>query len=138
MKIGVMFSDIATSLFQRPITEKYPFERKEAPERLRGHLIWNSENCTGCGLCETDCPANAIDMHVLDRKAKRFVLCYHPDRCLYCAQCVHSCRQGCLSMSSDEWELAALDTDSFTEFYGDKDDVESVLAGNPSPDTESP
>ena len=75
MKIGVMFSDITTSLFQRPITEKYPFERREAPERLRGHLIWNSEKCTGCGLCATDCPANAIEMHVLDRKTKRFVLC---------------------------------------------------------------
>ncbi len=42
MKIGVMFGDVANSLFRKPITERYPFERNEAPERFRGQLIWRS------------------------------------------------------------------------------------------------
>ena len=134
MKLGTMLVDVSSSLFRQPVTEKYPFERREAPERLRGQLHWNSEKCTGCGLCAKDCPANAIEITVLDKKAKYFVLTYHADRCTYCAQCVHSCRQGCLTMSPMEWELAALSKEPFTIHYGDEADVQLALAGSSSPD----
>jgi formate hydrogenlyase subunit 6/NADH:ubiquinone oxidoreductase subunit I len=137
VKIGLMFRDVTTSLFQKPITERYPFERKEAPNRLRGKLKWDLENCTGCGLCALDCPANAIQMHVLDRKEKRFVLDYHADRCTFCAQCVHSCRQGCIELSSTDWELAALDRDSFRFKFGVKANVNEFLAGEASTGTDS-
>jgi formate hydrogenlyase subunit 6/NADH:ubiquinone oxidoreductase subunit I len=113
MKLGAMLKDISTALVKRPITEKYPFTRRAVPERLRGRLVWNPAACTGCGLCATDCPANALEVLVLDKKAKRFVVTYHVDRCTFCAQCVHSCRQGCLQMEADEWELAALARKSF-------------------------
>lgn len=136
MKIGTMLSDVSRSLFRRPVTEKYPFERQEAPERLRGRLFWDGERCTGCGLCAKDCPANAIEMIVLDRASKRFVLRYHIDRCTFCAQCVHSCRQGCLEMSNEVWELAALSKEPFDLYYGNEADVEHVLAGVILPDAE--
>jgi formate hydrogenlyase subunit 6/NADH:ubiquinone oxidoreductase subunit I len=129
MKIGVMFGDVANSLFRKPVTERYPFERNEAPERFRGQLVWTRENCTGCGLCAMDCPAQAIEMVVIDKKAKRFVLRYHVDRCTFCAQCVHSCRQGCLEMSSEIWEMAALNKDAFAIYSGAEQDIATVLCG---------
>ena len=138
MKLGMMFTDVASSLFQRPATEKYPYKRYETPERLRAILVWDAEKCTGCGLCAMDCPAKAINMIVIDKKAKRFVMEYHVDRCTFCAQCVHSCRQGGLSMSNDRWELAALDKGPFTIYFGDPEDVETVLAGLDSFDDEPP
>jgi len=85
-----------------------------------------------------DCPAQAINMIVIDKKAKRFVMEYHVDRCIFCAQCVNSCRQEGLSLSNDDWELAAFDKGSFTIYFGDPEDVETVLAGLASPDDESP
>lgn len=129
MKLAAMWRDVSSSLFRRPATERYPFERREAPERLRGLLQWNPEKCTGCGLCAQDCPAGALEVTVLDKQAKRFVITYHVDRCTFCAQCVHSCRHGCLAVSHDQWELAALNKEPFLIHYGDGTDVKQVLAG---------
>jgi hypothetical protein len=41
-------------------------------------------------------------------------------------------------MSSDEWELAALGNDAFAKLYGEKEDVEAVLAESTSSDIEAP
>lgn len=134
MKVMTMWRDALHGLLKQPATQRYPFVRQEAPERLRGHLVWDAENCTGCGLCAKDCPADAIEVIVLDKKAKRFVFRYHVDRCTFCAQCVASCRQGGLSMLNDRWELASADKDAFLVQYGDEADVEAALAGEPEPD----
>jgi formate hydrogenlyase subunit 6/NADH:ubiquinone oxidoreductase subunit I len=135
MKFATMLSDILPSLFKSPMTEMYPFERKEPPAHLRALLNWNRENCTGCGLCAMDCPAQAIEMIVLDKKSKRFVMCFHIDRCTFCAQCIYSCRQGCLEMTPENWELATLNKNALTLYYGDRADVEEVLATAASPNT---
>ncbi len=123
-----MLKDTLTSLVKRPATEKYPFERQSVPARLRGMVTWDRQKCTGCGICVKDCPARALDLTVIDRKQKRFLMRYAIDRCIFCAQCVQSCPQDALSMSSEEWELAALDKAPFTVCWGDDDDVEGAVA----------
>jgi NAD(P)H-quinone oxidoreductase subunit I len=128
MTIGAMLGDILESLFKKPVTERYPFERKATPERLRGKLYWEPEKCSGCQLCVKDCPANAIELIVLDKVAKRFVMRYNPDRCTFCGECVESCRFDCLRLSSEDWELAALNRDSFEVFFGKDEDVETLMA----------
>lgn len=128
MKIGTMFKDVSRAFIHKPVTERYPMKRHPTPERLRGRLNWSSEKCTGCELCALDCPANAIELTVLDKKAKRFVFRFHLDRCTFCAQCVQSCRQGCLTLSADDWELASLKKEAFDLFFGADEDVEEVLA----------
>ncbi len=126
-RVAAMFTDIFQSLFKRPVTEKYPFERHPAPDRLRGKLTWNPEKCTGCCLCNKDCPSNAIELIVIDKKAKRFVMEYHADRCTYCAQCVQNCRFECLGMSHEQWELAALTKQPFEVYYGKEEDIQTIL-----------
>ncbi len=126
-RVAAMLGDIVKSLFKQPITEKYPFERHPAPDRLRGKLTWDPEKCTGCGLCNKDCPSNAIELITIDKKAKRFVMEYHADRCTYCAQCVQNCRFECLNMSHEQWELAALSKQPFTVYYGKDEDIQTIL-----------
>lgn len=127
MAIGTMFGDIIRSLFRRPATQLYPAERTATPPRMRGRLHFDPENCVGCGLCSKDCPADAIELITLDKKAKRFVIRFDVGSCTFCGQCVTSCRFNCLEMSPEEWELAGFETGSFVSYYGNETDVEEVL-----------
>ena len=129
MRIGTMISDVIASMFIPPATQLYPVERRATPKRLRAELSWAKQLCSGCGVCSMDCPSNALDVIVIDKKANQIVLRYHLDRCTFCAQCVSSCMKGSLLFSEDEWELSALNKNSFTIYFGDPKDVEHVLAG---------
>ena len=127
LKFGTMLGDVLRSLFRDPATELYPFVRKPSPDRLRGKLIWEPEKCAGCMLCVKDCPSDAIELIVLDKVKKRFVMRYHADRCTFCSQCVESCRFECLNMSSEMWELASTKKEPFTVYYGKDEDVNFLL-----------
>jgi formate hydrogenlyase subunit 6/NADH:ubiquinone oxidoreductase subunit I len=126
MRIGAMLGDISRSLFKRPVTELYPFERRPAPERLRGQLVFDATSCTGCKICVRDCPALAIEIAVVDKATKRFVMKFRTDRCTYCAQCVASCNFHSLSMSSERWELAALSQAPFALSFGREEDLRTL------------
>ncbi len=126
MRLGAMLGDIGRSLFKKPVTEMYPFERKPAPERLRGKLLFDPDKCTGCKICVRDCPANALELIVIDKAAKRFVLRFHSDRCTFCAQCVFSCNFDTLSLSHEAWELAALSKEPFAVACGRPEDVAAM------------
>ncbi len=136
MTIGSMLGDLLKSLFKKPATERYPFERKDAPNRLRGKLMYDPEKCSGCQLCVKDCPSEAIEVITVDKVNKKFVMRYHIDRCTYCAQCVQSCRFKCLEMSNDQWELASVHKEPFEVYYGREEDIQVILerAANPNVD----
>lgn len=128
-KIG-MLNDLVQSAFKRPITECYPIERRPAVESFRGMLTWNPEACTGCGLCVKDCPADAIELITIDKAARRFVLRFHVDRCTFCGQCAYNCRFECIKLENMGWELAELNRDGFTVYFGRPEDVEEFSSAN--------
>ena len=128
MSIVGMLKDVVGGLFKAPITEKYPFVSYAAPERLRGKLTWEPEKCTGCGLCVKDCPANALEVIIVDRAKKEFIIHYNTSKCTYCGQCVESCRQNSYTMSNTQWELAALNKEPFHITYARPEVLEKFLA----------
>ena len=129
MRLGAMFGDVFPSLFRAPVTERYPFVRREPPARLRGMLHWNREKCTGCGMCVTDCPSQSLELVTYDKKAKRFVLKFQVDQCTFCGQCGVSCNQGALALTPADWELAALSRGPLGLMFGEPEDVERVRRG---------
>lgn len=138
MKITSMFKDILFGLVHEPATVAYPDPQADNPERLRGQLHWNPEGCTACQLCVKDCPANALELFVIDKDSKQFVLRYDASRCIYCSQCVQNCRFNCIQLSSDEWSLTADNRACFTKYYGDESNVQKLLAGLPAGKAEEP
>ncbi len=138
MRAGRLLREMLRALFRRPATRQYPSERRPVPTRLRGALQFDPTRCTGCCLCEKDCPAQAIEVVMVDRATRRFALRYHVDRCTFCAQCVQTCRFGCLQMSNEQWELAATHKEPFDVYYGDEADVDALLAKLARPDAEKP
>ena len=120
IRIGSMINDVTRSLFKRPFTQRYPFVVEPVAERTRGQLEWDREKCNGCGLCARDCPAQAIEVKTIDRAQKRFIYNYRTDRCIYCGQCVESCKPGALVLSKDRWHLAATNKEPFSLQYGEK------------------
>ena len=136
MKMATMLRDVVESFFKKPATQIYPVEKVLTSDRFRGKLVYDPSACTGCCLCTKDCPSNAIELVTLDRAAKRFVLKYHLDRCVYCGQCVVSCKFKCMSMSNEDWELAALKKQEFEVYYGKEADVATFLEklSHPAPD----
>lgn len=128
MKLASLLGDVWKSVWIAPATQRYPFVKHPAPKTLRGKLVYDPEQCTGCQLCVKDCPALAIDLITVDKKEKRFVMRYFADRCTYCGQCVDSCRFKCIELSSDNWELASTDRGDFIFTYGRAEDVPKALA----------
>jgi formate hydrogenlyase subunit 6/NADH:ubiquinone oxidoreductase subunit I len=128
MKLTTMLRDIWKAFWDKPATEQYPAEKLEVADRFRGKLQWNPQACTGCTLCVQDCPAKAIEIIALDKKAKRFVMRYHADQCIYCGQCVESCRFEAIRLVNGEWELGTSNLIDFDIAYGNEADIEEALA----------
>lgn len=127
MKLGSLLGELISSLFKKPVTITYPAKREEAPESFRGKLMYDHVKCSGCGLCVRDCPADALDLIVLDKANKRFVMRYNADRCTFCDQCVISCKFDALELSRSDWELANVSREPMDILYGREEDVKQVL-----------
>ena len=130
-----MFKDVVRSFFTKHTTQLYPVERTAPPERYRGILSYEPSVCTGCTLCVKDCPSDAIELVILDRAAKKYVMKYHMDRCIYCGQCVVNCKPKGIGMSNLDWEHATLEK-KFMVYYGKDEDVTQYLAALSEPAVE--
>lgn len=84
---------ILGNLFKKPVTTQYPFEPVEFPERMRGHVAININDCITCGLCVRACPSLAIQV---DRKAGTWTISRFD--CVQCGSCVLACPKKCLTM----------------------------------------
>ena len=137
MRPAKMLGELLRSLFRRPATVLYPFERLDVPEGFRGRVAFDPSSCVGCKLCMRDCPSGAIRIaHV---EGGSFLFAFRPpsagesrgveianlskrkhkarlalSKCIYCSQCAESCVRKALATTKD-YELAALASDVLPE-----------------------
>jgi NADH-quinone oxidoreductase subunit I len=118
---------VTVSYFFRPgaiVTEKYPENRKDLVlfERTKGEVIMphndkNEHYCTGCGICEMNCPNGSIEVitktiDTEDGKKKKILEkhVYRLGRCTFCGLCVKNCPSHALAFSA-KFEHAVFNKD---------------------------
>jgi NADH-quinone oxidoreductase subunit I len=109
---------VTGSYFIRPSTietQKYPENRKtlKMTERFKGEVIMphnekNEHKCTGCGICELNCPNGSIEIIsqtivTEDGKKKRAIdkHIYRLSMCTFCSLCVKSCPSNALAFGQE-------------------------------------
>ena len=89
------------SLFKKPETLLYPFEKKEPYAGLKGHVVNDVEQCILCGMCQKTCPCHCIRVEKAERLWE-----ISPFMCIQCGSCVRVCPTKCLSMSPEYTPVA--------------------------------
>ena len=91
--------------FTKKVTECYPENRAtlKISDRFRGELTMphnaqNEHKCTGCGICQMNCPNSTIKITTLmveteDGKKKKTLdeYFYNLGQCSFCGMCVQTC-----------------------------------------------
>lgn len=108
------------SLFSAPYTTKFPKKASLPPPRFRGIILFDEEQCIGCGACVEVCPAKARELVDDLEKGIRHVV-YLKDMCIYCGQCVAYCTTKEGIHHTVEYDLTYLDKDQY------RDEIEKEL-----------
>lgn len=109
---------VTGSYFFRPstiVTQQYPENRNELKmfERFKGEVIMphnekNEHRCTGCGVCQINCPNGSIEIITqqitTEDGKKRKILdkhIYRLEMCTFCALCVKTCPSKALAFGQE-------------------------------------
>ena len=96
-------------LFRRPITVRYPEEKKYAPPRYRGRIILSrdpdgGERCVACYLCSAACPVHCIALQATaDETGRRYPAFFRINfsRCIFCGFCEDACPTLAIQLTPD-------------------------------------
>ncbi|ADG82878.1 NADH-quinone oxidoreductase subunit I [Thermincola ferriacetica] len=118
--------------FEKKITQQYPEERPNLPDRFKGSFKLNVPKCIACGLCANACPNHVIEITSEkgeDKKKKLTGYKMMVERCLYCGFCVETCPTKALQWTK-EFEN--------TKFFREDVNLDLFNSYVPSPDDEKP
>ena len=108
------------------VTQQYPENRDTLVmfERFRGEVVMphnenNEHKCTGCGICEINCPNGSIEIitgFVINEEGKKKRVIdkhiYHLAMCTFCNLCVKTCPSDAIVMAQTfehaHWDRTAM------------------------------
>lgn len=110
------------------VTQQYPENRKKLTmfDNFKGEVIMphnenNEHKCTGCGICELNCPNGSIEIisdSILTEEGKKKRIIdkhiYHLDMCTFCGLCIKVCPSNALDWGQ-QFEHAVYDRSKLTK-----------------------
>ena len=84
---------VLKNLFSRPVTKNYPAEPAQYPERSRGHIEIDIDECISCGMCVRSCPTGCL---AVDRNEGTWTI--NRFDCIACGYCTIKCPKKCLHL----------------------------------------
>lgn len=101
-------------LFKKPATIAYPNGKLQIVDKYRGRIAYDPANCVNCGLCVRNCPAGALKIvNEGTKENPEMKALLNVGHCVFCCQCVDSCRRNCLSFTQNI-DLSSLDKKDLT------------------------
>ena len=58
--------------------------------------VFDMEKCSGCGLCDSLCPADAIYLHSEGDQDVPYLK--YPEECWHCGSCRQDCPEGAIAI----------------------------------------
>ena len=103
------FATTLKHLGRKPITEQYPEEKRELPERSRARIVLTHdpdgrERCVACYLCSAVCPVSCISMQSAEQEdGRRYARWFRINfgRCIYCGLCEEACPTSAIQLTPD-------------------------------------
>lgn len=106
------FGEAVKSFFNKPITEKYPQEKVELPEKFRGKIKFNEQNCVGCGMCIRVCSPGAITKSVENvSDGQKITMHFDLSSCTFCSMCADFCPRKTIELT-EEYSMVTTDRKS--------------------------
>jgi NADH-quinone oxidoreductase subunit I len=116
------------------VTQQYPENRKTLVmfDRFKGEVIMphnanNEHKCTGCGICEMNCPNGSIEIiskQIVNEEGKKKRIIdkhiYHLDMCTFCELCIKTCPSDALAWGQT-FEHAVFDRARLTKVLNKPD-----------------
>lgn len=95
--------------FSKPVTIRYPEERRPIAARWRGIHYFEKNNrgetlCVACGLCVAACPSHCISLEIREKEdGSRYPAKYEIDalRCIFCGYCQEVCPVNAIKLGQD-------------------------------------
>ena len=81
------------NLVSKPITKNYPEEPAVYPERTRGRIVIDIDQCISCGLCVRNCPPRCI---TVDKNEGTWTI--NRFDCIACGYCASKCPKKVITM----------------------------------------
>ena len=120
MSVFSFSKTVLHNLFSKPATRMYPQVPRVYPERTRGQISININDCIFCGICSKKCPTGAI---AVTRETKTWAI--KRFGCIQCGECVGVCPKKCLTM------LQAYSTPNATKTVEEYAQIITTAPGEP-------
>lgn len=117
------------------VTQQYPENRETLTmfDRFKGEIIMphdenNQHQCTGCGICELNCPNGSIEIitkWVMEDDKKKKAIdkhIYHLSMCTFCGLCVKTCPSDALAFGQ-KFEHSVYDRSQLTKVLNQPNSV---------------